>query len=137
MKKKTIALALAILCILQSSAFASTPVQEEQEAATISLLRYEHLVKAIPRLTVSGTAASYSLSVTGSSAVTSISTSLQLQRYVGGAWSSYGQSWPASTSGNSLRTSGTKEVPAGASWLLMATITLYTTNGSSTEVVYS
>ena len=137
MKKKAIALALILVFALNSFAFAATPVSEIEESAEAAVSRYTLIEEAHAAFTVSVSLGTYSLSVYGNNQVTSIDANLQLQRLVDNRWTNYGTSWPASATGRTLRTSGTKPVPAGFQWRLVSTVTCYTASGSAIEVLYS
>jgi len=135
MSRKTFILALAMFCLIQTGTLAVSSLEAERMEPII--LRYEQMESATPSLSVSGKAASYALSVTGNKNVTSISASLQLQKKVNGSFQNYGTAWTASSKTRTLYTSGTKTVDSGQTYRLKATITCYSSSGSSTETVYS
>ena len=135
MKRKKFIIALIMVCLIQTGAFAASPLETGRSEPLI--LRYEQMESATPYLSVSGKTATYSLSVRGNKNVTSISVSLQLQKKVNGSFQNYGTAWTASSKSRTLYTSGTKTVDSGQTYRLKATITCYTSSGSSTETVYS
>ena len=131
MKKKILALLLVFaLLVPAANAFAATPPTAEVSPGGGA--KYTYISTIAPKLSVSGTTATYSLKVTGKSSVTSISATLQLQKLSGNTWSDYGSSWSASSSSDLLSTSGTKTVASGGTYRLMVTVTVYTANGSET-----
>jgi hypothetical protein len=91
-----------------------------------------------PTLSVSGTTASYALTVTSASSVTSITAVLQLQKKNSdGSWSDYGSSWTASSTSSVLYTSGTKTVASGYTYRLKATVTATDGTITGSATVYS
>jgi len=131
MKKKILALLLVFaLLIPAANAFAATPPTAEVSPGGGA--KYTYISAITPKLSVSGSTATYSLKVTGISSVTSIGATLQLQKLNGSTWSDYGSSWSASSSSNVLSTSGTKTVASGGTYRLKATVTVYTSGGSET-----
>jgi len=135
MKRKTLIFALFMICFIQTGALAASPSEAERSEPII--LGYEQMESASAGLSVSGKVASYSLSVKGNTSVTSVSASLQLQKKVNGSFQNYGTAWAASSKSRTLYTSGTKTVDSGQTYRLKATITCYSSSGSSTETVYS
>jgi hypothetical protein len=139
LKRKLSLLVLAFALLLPIAQAAAVP---PGFAVTPTLFagtpRYVYLTLIIPGLSVSGTTASYSLDADGSSAVTSIAATLQLQKQnSNGTYSDYGTSWTVSDSDNSLYTSGTKTVASGGTYKLKTVVTAYTANGSDTATAYS
>jgi hypothetical protein len=128
-----------LLTVLMAFSFATTA-----QASVISAPepeignRYVDVGKISPTLSVSGSTATYALRVTGSSNVTKISASFQLQqRNSNGTYSNYGSSWTNTVNSFTMSTSGTKTVVSGCTYRLKVVITSYTSSGSSTETVYS
>ena len=136
MKKKTIA-ALLILGLLISGgrAFAEKPTVNISEAGAT---RYVVINTITPKLSVSGTTATYSLSVDCATTVTSISATLQIQKLgSNGVYANYGSSWTVSSTSPTLRTSGTKTVDKDGTYRLKVTVTAYYSGGSETVTAYS
>lgn len=137
MKKRLLCIALVTAFLLPASTLAAGPVVSRIDPIIIKPM-YQDLAYAIPRLSVSGGTASYSLSATGASNVTRIKATLQIQRKnANGTFSNYGAAWTASANGRALYTSGKKAVYSGNTYRLKATVQLYTGSKYSTEVVCS
>jgi hypothetical protein len=88
-------------------------------------------------LSVSGTVASYELSVEGISSTTKVSTVLQLQRLTSGAWNDYGSPWTATANSRYLFTNGTRSVASGYTYRLKVVVTAYTPSGNNSATAYS
>lgn len=137
MKKRLSCLLLVVVFLIPASALAAPPELSEQETL-IMKPAYVDMLTAQPRLSVSGTKASYSLKVTGKSTVTKITATMQIQkRGSNGSYTNFGSSWAATASGRTLFTSGTKTVTSGEVYRLKVTIKLYTGSTYTTETVYS
>ena len=137
MRKRVLSIVLILTVLVPAGALAAGSEQSEAEPLIIRPM-YEDLVSAMPKLTVKGKTASYSLKVTGASNVTKIVATLQIEkRNSNGTYSNFGASWSASSSSRSLYTSGDKTVDSGGTYRLKATIKLYTGSSYSTETVYS
>ena len=109
----------------EASPSLSVAEQEMQRLVLITVIR--------PSLVISGTNASYALTVTCISSVNSVSAELQIQQYKNGSWVNYGSSWNASSSSYMLNTNGKKTVESGYSYRLKVVITA--SNGTKTEKV--
>ena len=133
-KKILIALLIVGLLSIGGQVFAAQP----EEAITVpASTRYTVFIVLYPTLSVSGTTASYSLSITCAPEVTSIVATLQIQKLTNGVYSNYSSPWTASSSNNRLSTSGTKTVESGGTYRLKVTATAYYPGGSETVTVYS
>lgn len=139
MKKLIIATVLIIVLIGNSGqtfAFSSGVIEEERkiEISTPDLM----LISSInPSLRVSGTTATYALTVVCATTVNSTKAVLQIQQLSNGVWSDYGRSWDASSSSSYLHTSGTVSVASGFSYRLKVTITASTGSSSGSATAYS
>ena len=137
MKKRLLCALLLAAFLFPASAVAAAPTVSEAEPP-IDIFRYQDIQTARATLTTNGKTATYSLQVTGSTAVTKITATLQVQKKnSSGTYSNFGSSWSASSNSRTLYTSGTKAVDSGGTYRLKATITLHTKSGSSMETVYS
>ena len=138
MKKTIIALILILALVFPAGQSLARPDEAAEAAPEISVVeqemqRYILITVIRPSLLVSGTNASYALTVTCISSVNSVRATLQIQQYKNGSWVDYSSSWTASSSSYLLNTSGTKTVVSGFSYRLKAVITA--SNGTTTETV--
>lgn len=130
--KKTITTFMLVLVLCISCNFAFAMGAEE---SSIGVFRLDDISSISPSLSVSGTTATYQLTVRGSANVTKLSAVLQLQKKNSdGTFSNYGTSWTASSSSNYLYTYGTKTVESGGTYRLKVTVTPYTSAGAGTPV---
>lgn len=137
MKKVLVVLAsILILFSVGESALAVPSESRTQVADTMETVTRLTLISTIiPTLSVSGTTATYGLTVKCASTVTSIKATLQLQiKNSNGTWSDYGSPWTASSQTSILLTSGTKTVGNGATYRLKVTVVASdgTTTGEAT-----
>ena len=138
MKKVVVVLALIFALAFAGGSALAAPL-ETQPSGIIGIVPALDLVQSInPGLSVSGTTASYSVSVSGALTVTSINVTLQLQtKNSNGTWSNYGSSWTASAQTCYFSTNGTKTVAAGATYRLAVTVTTSDGKTTSTTTAYS
>jgi len=143
MKRKTIALFLIIALLVPAGyALAAQAESIPQDALTASGYAPidPHLVlinSVAPSIRVSGTAASYALSITCVSSVNSIRATLQIQRLANGVWTNYGQSWSATSTTSFLSTSGSRTVTSGGTYRLRVTVTASNGTTTGTTTAYS
>jgi len=137
MKKRTISILLLMAILLTSiPVLASEPSRREDEPS--SPVKYADITKITPSLSVSGSTATYSLSVKCPTDVTKIGATLQLQKKnSNGTYSDFGTSWKAESKSYSLYTSGTKTVTSGGTYRLKVTVIASTSSGSSMATAYS
>ena len=137
MSKKVIALFLALTLLTSATGASALNTQTSREE--IIGAKYTDISKITPKLSVSGTTATYSLTIIGNNNVTSLKATLQIQKKnSNGTYSNSGTSWTANSSSNYLYTSGTKTVASGGTYRLKVTVTPYigSTKGT-TETAYS
>ena len=137
MGKKIVSLLLAL--ILLASATGAFALNTQTSREEISVSKYADLSKITPGLSVSGSTATYSLTVRGANNVTSLKATLQIQKKnSNGTYSDSGTAWTASSSSNYLYTSGTKTVASGGTYRLKVTVTPYIGYAKGTaETAYS
>jgi len=138
MKKIALSLFLAIaLLAVASPVLADTDVSSSENV--LIQLRYEDISSISPKLSVSGTTATYQLTAICNSSSASIIVTYQLQKQGSdGTYSNYGSSWTASSSTYYIIDSGTRTVASGGTYRLMATVTPYISGVKGTaETVYS
>jgi len=139
MKKAIIALAfiIALLAIGETALAAPSDFSTQTSGTGGAELRLTLISTITPTLSVSGTTASYYLTVKCPSTVTSIKATLQLQVLSGGTWTNYGSSWAASAQTSVLLTNGTKAVASGSTYRLMVTVTSSDGTTTGTATAYS
>ena len=136
MKKLIVVFALVLALSFAGESALAIPVTSLAE--TVPIEQRLTLISTIyPSLSVSGTTATYNLSVTCPSAVTSIKATLQLQVLSSGIWTNYGASWAASSQTSFLSTNGTKAVASGSTYRLMVTVTSSDGTTTGTATAYS
>ena len=137
MGKKIIALFLAL--ILLTSATGAFAFNTQTAREEISTSKYVDIAKITPGFSVSGTTATYKLTVVGNNNVTSLKATLQIQKKnSNGTYSNSGTAWTAESSSNYLYTSGTKTVTSGGTYRLKVTVTPYIGSTKGTiETAYS
>jgi len=139
MKRLIITFALILALALHSGqAFAFNQEASPLEMEHGSEIELVLIQRITPTLSVSGTTASFGLSVTCISSVNNIQAIFQIQQWSGGKWSNFGSPWTATSSTWWLSTSSTRPVAGGMhSYRLMVTITASNGSASSTVTAYS
>ena len=138
MKKQIISLILALTLLI--SAVPAFAINERLELANPgeATAKYTDVVTVSPGLSVSGKNASCSVSVSGTTKVTKISATLQLQKKnSSGTYVNYGTSWKAESKSNYLYHSTTKTVDTGGTYRLKVSAIASYSNGSSLVTAYS
>ena len=135
-KRRIILLALSFALLLSGVSVFATNVDESEQ---VELFRLQDIATITIGITVSGTTATYRLSASGQSYVTSMSASLQIQKMnSNGTYSDFGNPWMATSASSYLFTSGTKTVDSGGTYRLKAKITPYINGIAGTpETSYS
>jgi len=138
MKKITVVTVIIFALILSSGhalAFTSggAPIETEQ----CSEIEMALILTINPTLSVSGSTASFRLSVSCISSVNNIHTTLQLQQWNNGTWSNFGSPWTATASTWRLSTSGTRAVTAGRTYRLKVTIVASNSSTTASAIAYS
>ncbi len=137
MTKKIITALLLVAILVSTVSAIPAYAASAADAMPPAPRRFENIVYIAPGLSVSGTTASYSLTVSGATNVTKISAILQIQKMnSNGTYSDYGSSWTASSTASYLRTTGEKTVASGGTYRLKAVVTAVS-NITSTETSYS
>lgn len=104
------------------------------ESAPIEIMPMYAIIKNTSRdLSVSGSTASYQVTVNTLSSVKITATCQLQQKNTSGTYVNYGSSWSSSKTGTSLYTSGTKSVASGKTYRLKVTVKA----GSETTTVYA
>ena len=136
MKKRTISI-LLLMAILFTSVPAFAVETSRREGIEVPT-RYTNITSISPALSVSGSTATYSLTVKCPTDVTKIGATLQIQKKnSNGTYSDFGASWKAESKSYSLYTSGTKTVTSGGTYRLKVTVIASTSSGSSMATAYS
>lgn len=140
MKRKILALLLVAILIVPSAVALATPETSTKEEIIITP-HFQDVSYITPSFSVSGTTATYSVTVKGYSNVTALTATMQIQKQgTSGFYTNYGSSWSASSSASNptyLLTSGTRTVESGGTYRLKVTVVATTSSGTSTEVVYT
>jgi len=139
MKKKVISLMLALTLLLSAiPAFAAADRESERANPVEDPAKYTEVATVSPGLSVSGKTASCSVSISGTTKVTKISATLQLQKKnSSGTYVNYGTSWKAESKSNYLYHSTTKTVDTGGTYRLKVSAIASYSNGSSLVTAYS
>jgi len=95
------------------------------------------ILTILPTLSVSGSTASYRLTVTCITSVNSIHATLQLQQWNNNRWNDFGSSWTDTASTWRLTSSGTRAVTAGRTYRLKVTIVASNNSTTASATAYS
>ncbi|MCL2222577.1 MAG: hypothetical protein FWC20_10165 [Oscillospiraceae bacterium] len=138
MKKSIIVVALVVVAFFVQTGQALAVQPEEAPLIVekvISAPRLTLIRTISPSISVSGTTATYGLSVTCDPTVKSVKAVFQLQQWRNGTWTNYGAAWETSASQFYLSASGTRSIVSGYSYRLKVSITASngTTAGYATE----